>query len=288
MTIRIEWLQSQRLYQSNYNVYDDLVQTQKKQLARELRALQLENYALEKQLYMSNAPSSVELNVPEQHGSTLSQSMKHLNLSSPPSSPELPLAPQKPISKQFSVAAGRRLPRASHLTSPPKGSFLSANTNLNVRRHSSSLGGSVESQGRPRRSLPNPGVPSSSGGGGNGGGMSWKHQKRCIGGDEDLSEGYKSREDSPVQHPPQMAINKGSSGSVTNMSTLSWGQQSGRLSTSQRQQLRPHTAASATSLVHPQGHNGHSSLTPTLVFSLSSEDSVSGGLGGDASGNEAM
>lgn len=33
MTIRIEWLQSQRLYQSYYSVYDDLVQTQKKQLA---------------------------------------------------------------------------------------------------------------------------------------------------------------------------------------------------------------------------------------------------------------
>lgn len=255
---------------------------------RELRALQLENYALEKQLYMSNAPSSVELNVPEQHGSTLSQSMKHLNLSSPPSSPELSLAPQKPISKQFSVAVSRRLPNASYLTSPPKGSFLSANTNLNVRRHSSSLGGPIESQGRPRRSLPSPGVPSSSGGGGSGGSTSWKYQRRCVGGDEDLSEGYKSREDSPVTHAPQMVVNKGSSGSVTNVSTLSWSHQSGRLSTSKRQQLQPLTATSATSLVHPQGHNGHSSLTPTLVFSLSSEDSGSGGFGVDASGNEAI
>nr|CDS18292.1 hypothetical protein EgrG_000605600 [Echinococcus granulosus] len=295
MTIRIEWLQSQRLYQSNYNVYDDLVHTQKKQLARELRALQLENYALEKQLYMSNAPSSAELNVPDQQGTTLSQSMKHLSLSSPPSSPELSLAPQKPMSKRLAVTAGRRLPNASHLVSPPKGGFLSANTNLTVRRHSSSIGGTIESQGRPRRSLPNPGVPGSSGGGGSGNGsggsgsgVNWKHQKRCIGGDEDLSEGYKSREDSPVQYLSRVGVHEGNSSSATNVSTLSWGQQSGRLSTGQRQQLRPHTATSATSPVHLQGHNSHSSLTPTLVFSLSSEDSACGGADGDASGNEAM
>ena len=238
----------------------------------ELRALQLENYALEKQLYMSNAPSSVELNVPEIHSTTLSQSMKHLSTSSPPSPSDLSLTPRKSISKHgSSVTVGRRLPDASQLTSPPKGTFLSATTinNLNVRRHSSSFVGAIESQGRPRRSLPSPGVPS-----GSSGATNWKHQKRSVGGDEDFSEGNKSRENSPIR---QTGVNGGSSGNVASLDSSSWTHH-GRHPTPQRHQLRPSTATSAAS-VHSSRSNFHRSLTPTPVFSLSSEDSASGGCG---------
>ncbi|VDD74504.1 unnamed protein product [Mesocestoides corti] len=286
MTIRIEWLQSQRLYQSNYNVYDDLVHTQKKQLARELRALQLENYSLEKQLLMSNVPSSVELNVPEPRVSTLSQSMKQLNDSSPPSSPELSLAPRKSMSKLTSspVAVSRRLPEATYRTSPSNGGFLSTKsiTTAEIRRHSSSFAGAIESQGRPRRSLPSPGVPSTGGsscGGGSGGGGSgsnWRSQKRCLAGDDGFSEGYKSRDDSPVQHLLQVGVNGSSSENLSNMSSPTWRHQF-KTSSGYQKPSRPHTATSATSLAQ-QSHRDHQRpLTPTLVFSLSSEDNFSGG-----------
>nr|CDS25338.1 conserved hypothetical protein [Hymenolepis microstoma] len=295
MTIRIEWLQSQRLYQSNYNVYDDLVYTQKKQLARELRALQLENYELEKQLYMSNAPNSIELNVPELQASALSQSLKQLSSnSSPSSSPELSSTTQKSSnSKRASnTGVGRRLPDASNLTSPKNGGFLTANNNMNVRRHSSTFMGGMETQGRPRRSLPSPGIQNNSAAGGSGSGSgsgcgtSWRNQKRCVG-DEDFSEGYKSREDSPVQQLLNVSANGGSTGNVTNMSSPIRNQPYGmrRNRDRQTQQLRPHTATSATSLAHPGNKDQpQRSLTPTLVFSLSSEDSVSGSGGGNISG----
>ncbi|KAM7536553.1 hypothetical protein Aperf_G00000085458 [Anoplocephala perfoliata] len=287
MTIRIEWLQSQRLYHSYYSVYDDLVQTQKKQLALELRALQLENYALEKQLYMSNAPNSIGLNVPDQQASNLTQSMKQLcSSSSPPSSPDLSIATRKlPMPKLSSTATtGARLPDASNLTTPSNvGSLLSANDNLNVRRNSDQHLGGLEVQGRPRRSLPNPGAPANStagsgSGSGSVGGTSWHHRKRCVN-DEDFSEGYKSRDDSPVQQLLQVR----STGNVTNVSSPVRSQPYSRRSMRHRlnQQVRPNTTASTTSLARPGHKNTHQrSLTPTLVFSLSSEDSVSGSGGG--------
>lgn len=233
---------------------------------------------------MSNAPSSVELNVPEKQASNLSQSMKHLSSnSSPLSSPDLSIATKKPSSI---TTVGRQLPYASNLIIPPKGGgFLSANNNLTVRRHSSTYVGGSEAQGRPRRSLPSPGVPTNSSAGsgsgsGSGGRTSWQHQKRYAG-DEDYSEGYKSREDSPVQQSLQVGVNSGSTGNITIMSSLTRIQPYSRRQSRQSHQLRPHTATSATSLSHPRHKdNQESSLTPTLVFSLSSEDSVSGSGGG--------
>ncbi|VDL57973.1 unnamed protein product [Hymenolepis diminuta] len=261
-------------------------------LRRELRALQLENYELEKQLYMSNAPSSIDLNVPVVQASALSQSLKQLSSnSSAPSSPELSSTTRKSSStkRTSNVAVCRRLPDASNLTSPPKsGGFLSAANNLNVRRHSSTFMGGLEAQGRPRRSLPSPGVPNNSAVGGSGSGSgsgcgtSWRNQKRCVG-DEEFSEGYKSREDSPIQQLLHVGANGGSTGNVTNMSSPTRSQPYGRRTNRDRQaqQLRPHIATSATSLAHPGNRDQRQrSLTPTLVFSLSSEDSVSGSGGG--------
>ncbi|VDO04187.1 unnamed protein product [Rodentolepis nana] len=262
---------------------------------RELRALQLENYELEKQLYMSNAPNSIELNVPELQASALSQSLKQLSgNSSLPSSPELSTTTQKSSNNKraSNIGVGRRLPDASNLTSPKNGGFLSANNNMNVRRHSSTFGGGMETQGRPRRSLPSPGVQNnnavggSGSGSGSGCGTSWRNQKRCVG-DEDFSEGYKSREDSPVQQLLNVSANGGSTGNVTNMSSPIRNQPYVMRKNRDRQthQLRPHTATSATSLAHPGNRDQpQRSLTPTLVFSLSSEDSVSGGGGGNISG----
>lgn len=247
--------------------------------SRELRALQLENYTLEKQLYMGNPPSSVEINVPEHEGSvTSSQLRQPLGMASNPRESKSSVNPTRHSFSQVSVS--RRLPDASQRSSPTQGSFLSANTinSVNIRRHSSSYTSAIEAQERPRRSLPSPGAV---------GGSSWRSQPRC-GLDDEYSEGYDSREDSPKLNYLQVGSNGGCSGpGLTVRSNMSSPIRHHNRAT----YLRPFTAGgtggggSTNSPAH-QRYRHHRSVTPTLVFSLSSEDSISGVRGGGGGGNE--
>ncbi|BHF75446.1 hypothetical protein SprV_0501854200 [Sparganum proliferum] len=197
MTIRIEWLPSVTLCSGNYGVYDDLFQTQKKQLALELKTLQMENYALERQLYMNCQPASNNTNSNPRRAEA-----------TPPASPQ-PRSVSSPETHRLSVhgrhqvfASPQRnrqhqsqkesLHRSSvHLLNPSQISAAGKPVN---RRYSSYLE-LTEDQGRFRRSLPMP-LPANS--------STWQNQRE---GDSSIAGSAAQVDTDSDEGPPTLYVN---------------------------------------------------------------------------------
>ncbi|VDL95086.1 unnamed protein product [Schistocephalus solidus] len=211
MTIRIEWLPSVTLCSGNYGIYDDLFQTQKKQLTLELRTLQMENYALERQLYMSNQPVTNNTSSDTRYAEGTSSASPQVASVSSPETQRLSVqsrhqvfaSPQR--NRQLHSQKDNLHRSSVHLLSPIQAS-VAGNP---VNRRSNSYLELTEEQGRVRRSLPMP-LPAVTTTG------NWPQQQQC----EFDCSGPAAADTDSDESPPTLYVNNTSIRSNTSSPIL--------------------------------------------------------------------